>query len=121
MTLPGMRPDILARRDEHVLLIDVNVTHPCGEEQLRRIREQRRATIEIGMSQVARHASEGEIEEAIISTSPREWLFSARYERCGRAGTVGTEAAGGRGGRQKTEAVPAPGGAACWRRGAPSR
>lgn len=78
--LPGMQPDILGRRGEYELLIEVKVTHACGEEKLRRIREQRRAAIEIDMSKVPRDAPKDVIEDAIVSTAPRDWLFNAKQE-----------------------------------------
>lgn len=80
VTLPGMRPDILARWDEHELLIEVMVTHPCDDEKLRRIREQRRAAIEIDMSKVPRHAPKVQIESAIVALADRKWLYNRHAE-----------------------------------------
>ena len=60
MTMPNMRPDVVVRRGEAELLVEVAVTHPCEEAKLTRIRERRLPAIEIDLSRVpARRHSTG--------------------------------------------------------------
>ncbi|MBK9260233.1 MAG: DUF2384 domain-containing protein [Polyangiaceae bacterium] len=80
----GMRPDILGRRrvedGTKELFIEVAVTHPCEPEKKELIRERKVAAIEIDLSKVPGNASQEEMEQAIITTAPRIWLFNAREE-----------------------------------------
>lgn len=82
--LGGMRPDILGRRRVENgikdLLIEVAVSHVCEQKKVELIRERKAATIEIDLSNVPRNASREEMEQAIITTAPRKWLFNNRQE-----------------------------------------
>ena len=80
-TKPNMRPDIIVRRGEAALLVEVAVTHPCEEAKLALIRERRLPAIEIDLSKVARGATEEEHTEAILWSAPRHWLFNKHIEQ----------------------------------------
>jgi hypothetical protein len=82
--LGGMRPDIIGRpRAGDVtkdLIIEVAVSHFCEPEKRALIRERKMATIEIDLSKVSRNASREEMEQAIITTAPRTWLYNGLQE-----------------------------------------
>jgi hypothetical protein len=79
-TLPGIRPDILARADDGMdLAIEVYVAHRSGEEKITRIRERKLATFEIDLSGFRRGLSSGDIfPEAVLRGSERLWLWHPR-------------------------------------------
>jgi len=82
--LGGVRPDILGRRKVEdgtkELLIEVAVSHFCEPKKIELIRERKVAAIEIDLSQVPRNGSREEMEQAIITTAPRIWLFNGLRE-----------------------------------------
>ncbi|WP_437567693.1 hypothetical protein [Sorangium sp. So ce542] len=83
--LEGMRPDVVARITRRgqikELLIEIAVTHFCESEKTGLIRARRMAGIEINLSRVPRNVSREEMEDAIISSAPRRWLFNSVQEQ----------------------------------------
>ncbi len=73
----GMRPDIVARRGERVLFIEVAVWHKVGRDKLALIEAKRQATIEIDLSGRRHEVDAGVLERLILYDAPREWLFNA--------------------------------------------
>lgn len=76
--MDGMRPDLIARRGDHELLVEVAVTHACGAKKIALIRERQLAAIEIDLGRVAHDAPKDEVVDAILYSAPRTWLFN-RY------------------------------------------
>jgi hypothetical protein len=80
----GMRVDILGRhRAKNVtkdLIIEAAVSHKCELKKVAMIRERKAAAIEIDLSKVPRNASKKEMEQAIIATAPREWIYNGPKE-----------------------------------------
>ena len=74
--LDGMRPDIVARKGDHELLIEVAVTHFCDDRKKALIRARGIAAVEIDLREVPRDASKADIENAIMSAAPRKWLYN---------------------------------------------
>ncbi|WP_437494966.1 competence protein CoiA family protein [Sorangium sp. So ce1014] len=83
--LKGMRPDVVARitrkGQTKELLIEVAVTHFCESEKIGLIRARRMAGIEIDLSRMPRNVSRKEMEDAIIASAPRRWLFNNVQEQ----------------------------------------
>lgn len=67
--------DLIACTGTRELIIEVRVTHACDERKRQRIRELGISAIEIDLSGWLR-ADDAEIEEAILITAPRFWLFN---------------------------------------------
>jgi hypothetical protein len=78
--LDGMRPDIIGRveRSGRVkdLLVEIFVTHRCDDEKIQKIHEQAIAAIEIDLSQAPRRASKEQLEDLVLRSAPRQWLFN---------------------------------------------
>jgi hypothetical protein len=68
-------PDIFVLRLDRRLLIEFAVTHPCDQEKIAKIRARGIAALEIDLSEVARDASPEVIEQAVIESAPRGWLY----------------------------------------------
>lgn len=76
VTVPGMRPDIIASTGQKLLFIEVAVRHKVGAEKLALIRERRQSTIEIDLAKWRDETDEALLEQAIIRDAPRVWLFN---------------------------------------------
>lgn len=77
--LDGMRPDVIARKGDRALLVEVAVTHFCGPEKIALIRKRQLAAIEIDLRKVPHDAPKEILEDAILFSAPRYWLFN-RHE-----------------------------------------
>lgn len=80
LTMPNMRPDVVVRRGEAALLVEVAVRHPCEDEKLAHIRQRCLPAIEIDLSRVRYDTSPEEQVDAVLRTAPRHWLFNRRVE-----------------------------------------
>jgi len=76
--LDGIVPDVIARKRDRELLVEVVVTHWCDEEKIARIERLGIPAIEIDLSEVPESATESEIAEQIIRKAPRKWLYNPR-------------------------------------------
>ncbi len=76
--MPNMKPDIVVKRGQYELLVEIAVTHFCEEAKLDRLRERRLSAIEIDLSKVLRDASREEHVDAVLKSAPRQWLFNKR-------------------------------------------
>jgi len=76
VTVPGMRPDIIASTGQKLLFIEVAVWHKVGAEKLALIRERRQSTIEIDLAKWRDKTDKASLERAIIREAPRLWLFN---------------------------------------------
>jgi hypothetical protein len=78
--LGGIRPDILARRDDGTdLAIEVYVAHRSEAEKIDRIRDRQLATIEIDLSGFRSGLLTGDIfPEAVLRGPARNWLWNPR-------------------------------------------
>jgi Helix-turn-helix domain/Competence protein CoiA-like family len=82
VSLPGMRPDIIAHRDqEPPLLIEIAVTHACDAVKIERIRERRLPAIEISLSDYLRDLSSTALRVPVLIEAPRKWLYHDAIER----------------------------------------
>lgn len=75
--MPGLRPDIVARRRDRDLLIEVFVTNRCGPEKIALLRERNLPCVEIDLSGLKDITDREEIEKAILHTADRQWLHNA--------------------------------------------
>lgn len=75
---PGFQPDIVARRLDRELAVEIKVAHACGPEKIEIVRASGLAMIEIDLSHLSRIASEDQIRKAVLNKAPRSWLFNPR-------------------------------------------
>lgn len=76
VTVPGMRPDIIASIGQKLLFIEVAVWHKVGAEKFALISERRQSTIEIDLAKWRDETDKAVLEQAIIREAPRVWLFN---------------------------------------------
>lgn len=73
-------PDVIVRKGEHRLLVEMYVTHRCGPEKIERIRELGLSCLEIDLREMPRHATRAEVEQALLSSAPRYWLSNPKLQ-----------------------------------------
>ncbi|MER9841826.1 hypothetical protein NKJ59_11325 [Mesorhizobium australicum] len=74
-------PDLYVTLGGRKLFVEIAVTHPCGEEKIRRIRQHGVAAIEIDLSHIPRDAALEVVADAVIRSAPRKWLFNEAIDR----------------------------------------
>lgn len=79
--MDGIVPDLVLRRGDRKLLVEIEVTHACDEAKREKLRERRLACVEIDLSGVPRHASRDVHAEWILRKAPRAWIFNALVEK----------------------------------------
>ncbi|MBP7703775.1 MAG: hypothetical protein KA105_00660 [Caulobacter sp.] len=90
--LGGVTPDIIVRRGERELLVEIYVTHGCDAEKIAKIRTLEISAIEIDLRELPRNASRADIEAAVVSTAPRRWLFNPWVDEAARQAQAKVEA-----------------------------
>lgn len=78
VTMEGLKPDAVLRRDGRELLLEFAVTHWCEEAKLAELRRRSLPTVEIDLSRVPRDASRAEHAKYMLQDAPRQWLFNSR-------------------------------------------
>jgi hypothetical protein len=74
----GIRPDIIGKRLDRLIAIEIMVTHVCDERKIASFQNRSLAAIEIDLSRLPRDADIAEITPAVLREAPREWLFNAK-------------------------------------------
>jgi len=82
--LGAIVPDVIVRKGGRELLVEFEVTHPCGPEKLAWIRERDLSAIQIDLSGLPRDVSRDGLAEAILETASRTWLHN-RHSAKGHA------------------------------------
>ena len=73
-------PDVLVRKGDRELLVEIFVTHRCDETKISKIREMNLAAIEIDLSDLAYDAPPDVIRDAVLRGAPRWWLSNLKLE-----------------------------------------
>lgn len=83
--LEGLRPDIILKKGDRELLVEIRVTHETEKEKINMIREREFPCIEIDLSQTPRDISMQDLEGVVVGDgpdpAPRKWLSHPRAER----------------------------------------
>jgi hypothetical protein len=79
--MPNMRPDVIVRSGDAVLMVEIAVRHPCEETKLALIRERRLPAIEIDLSRIRYDGSPREHADAVLRLAPRHWLFNRHVDQ----------------------------------------
>lgn len=74
--LGSIVPDVVVRRGDRDLLVEMAVTHPCGPEKIETIRSMDVAAIEIDLAGLPRDVSRADLEASILETAPRRWIHN---------------------------------------------
>lgn len=80
VTMPGMRPDLLATASGRQLCVEIAVTHFCGPEKLELFKARQLAAIEIDLSDIDTSAAADVWRDAILRSAPRSWLYNRKLE-----------------------------------------
>lgn len=72
----SIRPDIVVKRGDKELIVEIRVTHACTPEKLSLLAERQKAAIEIDLSRLPRHLDGVDLEEQVLRLAPREWLWN---------------------------------------------
>lgn len=73
-------PDVILYKGEHRMHVEVFVTNRCGEEKRAKIIAANIAAIEIDLSGVDRNADIATVNDAILTSAPREWIYNRRIQ-----------------------------------------
>lgn len=84
--LEGIVPDIvLILGDGRELIVEVCVTHPCGEEKIALIQSRGWPAIEINLRRLRTSQDIEAIERGLLREAPRAWLCNPRRDRAEEA------------------------------------
>jgi hypothetical protein len=83
-------PDVIVRRADRDLLVELHVTHACGPDKIARIADLGLAAVEIDLSRLPHSVPRRELEDAILLHAPRQWLHNPKL---GLAPTTGPDVA----------------------------
>jgi hypothetical protein len=78
-------PDVIVRRADRDLLVEFQVMHACGPDKIARIADLGVAAVEIDLSGLLKSTRRRDIEDAILSRSPRRWLHNPKLQRVSTA------------------------------------
>lgn len=73
-------PDIVVKKGEKVLLVEIYVTHKVDAVKLKKIKELNLPTIEIKFNGLDREITEDELSETIQNGKRTYWVFNPKYE-----------------------------------------
>lgn len=77
--LGGIIPDIMVRKGDSWLLIEIFVTHKVDNNKLKLIKEEGVSTVEINLSTLENMPAKEELKNMLLtSISPIYWLFNKR-------------------------------------------
>ncbi|KQV64070.1 hypothetical protein [Caulobacter sp. Root343] len=76
VAFPGVIADVVLRRGERALIVEILVTHASDAEKVARIRGLETSAIEIDLSELSRRADPEKVSEAVLVSAPRKWLFN---------------------------------------------
>jgi hypothetical protein len=72
-------PDVvLFTEDGTQLIVEVRVTHACEEAKLAKLRNDGLSSIEIDLRRFRTSTDQTAVEEALLTSAPREWLTNAK-------------------------------------------
>lgn len=74
--LGSIVPDVVVRKGDRDLLVEMAVTHPCGPEKIETIRSLDVAAIEIDLAGLPRDVSRADLEASILKAAPRRWIHN---------------------------------------------
>ncbi|WP_233337242.1 hypothetical protein [Halomonas sp. A40-4] len=74
----GFRPDIVARKSDREIFIEIRVTHEVDEDKRKKIADQNISCIEVDLSAIDRMASPDDIESAIDKLLNLHWVHHAK-------------------------------------------
>ncbi|RWD16089.1 MAG: hypothetical protein EOS75_30025 [Mesorhizobium sp.] len=73
-------PDLYVRALTYDLFVEVAVTHVSDDTKIQRLREHGTMAVEIDLSRLPRDSTREQIEEAVLRSAPRYWLYHPGIE-----------------------------------------
>ena len=71
-------PDVILRKGDDRMQVEVYVTHRCGPEKRAKIAGAGISAVEIDLSALSRDTTIAGLDEAILTSAPREWIYNRR-------------------------------------------
>jgi len=78
-------PDLILRKGERQLIVEVFVTHRCGPEKIAKIRAAGASALEVDLSAYRQCDEEALIASAFLDTAKRTWLYNSQQARADTA------------------------------------
>jgi hypothetical protein len=82
--LDGVTPDIIVYHGDRELLVEIYVTHRCGQEKIDRLKAMNLPALELDLSHLGRNATREEVAQAVTTKAPRKWLYNAKIDAAQR-------------------------------------
>jgi hypothetical protein len=71
-------PDVILEKDGERMQVEVHVTHRCGPEKRAKIATAGISAVEIDLSALSRDTTIAGLDEAILTSAPREWIYNRK-------------------------------------------
>lgn len=71
-------PDVILQKGDDRMQVEVYVTHRCGSEKRAKIAEAGISSVEIDLSALPRDTTIAGLDEAILTSAPREWIYNRK-------------------------------------------
>jgi hypothetical protein len=71
-------PDVILQKGDDRMQVEVYVTHRCGPEKRAKIAGAGITAVEIDLSALSRDTTIAGLDEAILTSAPREWIYNRR-------------------------------------------
>lgn len=71
-------PDVILQKGDDRMQVEVYVTHRCGHEKRAKISGAGISAVEIDLSALSRDTTIAGLDEAILTSAPREWIYNRK-------------------------------------------
>lgn len=71
-------PDVILQKGGDRMQVEIYVTHRCGPEKRAKIAGAGISAVEINLSALSRDTTIAGLDEAILTSAPREWIYNRR-------------------------------------------
>jgi len=76
--LDAIVPDVIVRKGNHQLLVEMYVTRRCGPEKIQRIMDLGLSCVEIDLRRIARDATHEQVADALLGQAGRYWIYNPK-------------------------------------------
>lgn len=76
--LDAIVPDVIVRKGNHRLLVEMYVTHRCGPEKIQRIMDLGLSCVEIDLRRIPRDATREQVADALLGQARRYWIYNPK-------------------------------------------
>lgn len=76
----GFVPDVVLRKKDHALCVEILVTHSVDEEKRKKIENSKVSTLEVDLSYLIDNYDEAAVVEALNTGKNSYWIYNNKYE-----------------------------------------